>query len=137
MQDSPEKEMILASIARFLQEDVRPLVSDSRVSFRLLVAAHLAGVVAMEGAAEETHDVAELTRLAGILDGPGSAPTRAERRQLIAKNNRRLAELIRRGELAADARRQITDHVFATLRDKLSVNNVRFDAASTDLNEEP
>lgn len=137
MQDSPDKEMILASIARFLTEDVRPLVSDPRVSFRLLVAAHLAGAVAMEGAAEETQDAAELARLAAILGGPAEAPTREERRQRIASNNRRLAEMIKRGELPPNARRAITDHVFATLRDKLSVNNVRFDAQSLDLREEP
>lgn len=138
MQDSPEKEILLSAIARFLDKDVRPLISDPRLSFRVLIAAHLAQVAALESAAEDGHDAAELARLRALFGDEQAPPPpdRAARTSAIASYNRRLAERIR-GGLSPDERARVTAHVMATLRDKLAVNNVRFDATSMDLGEQP
>lgn len=132
MQDSPEKEIVLGALARFLDKDVRPHIADPRLSFRVLVAAHLVQVVALECAAEDGQDGAELMRLRELMADDGPAPAaldRAARGRMIASYNRRLAEEIRSGEIDDARRARIQAHLFATLTDKLAVNNIRFDTS--------
>jgi hypothetical protein len=119
VQDPPEKEALLGAIARFLAEDIRPVVSDPRLNFRVLVAAHLAMTVANEcrgGAAEED---AERARLRAFYPG-GDAP--------LAELNARLAADVREGKIAADDAR-LREHVKKTLLAKLAINSPRFDTS--------
>ncbi len=118
MQDPPEKEALLVAIARFLEEDVRPLVTDARVNFRILIAMHLAMTVANECRAGGADEAAALARLRALYPDAGAAPYRA----LEA----RLAFDLRAGAIEgrADAAHA---HVKATLLAKLAVNSPRFD----------
>jgi hypothetical protein len=129
MQDSPSKESILLALAKFLQSEARPAVTDQRVAFRLLVAANLCTVLALECDNEEEHDAAELRGLQNLLvDNPAHLPRpRAERLALIKKLNATLAERIRKREYGPDERARYVAHVKKTLADKLSVANPRFD----------
>jgi hypothetical protein len=127
MQDLPEKENILLAVAKFLGQEVRPHVTDPRLSFRLLVAAHLCGVVAQECASEEEADAAELGRLAALLEGvPPSAHGRAGR-AAIAAANVQLAASLRDGAVGADPGSPAWEHVMKTLTEKLAVSSARFD----------
>lgn len=129
MQDWPEKEALLAAIGEFLMNDVRPRLTDARLSFRALIAANLAQVVRSELAVEETQDAAELERLRALLPeipiDVGS--DRATRRNAIAELNRALAARLRKGALSPDVLVRARAHLFATLADKLRVNNPLFD----------
>ena len=48
MHDPPEREALLFAVAEFLTNDVKPLLTDPRLSFRALIAANLAQVVAAD-----------------------------------------------------------------------------------------
>ena len=45
MQDRPDLPALLAAVARFLQKDVQPQIADKGLGFRVLIAAHLCGVI--------------------------------------------------------------------------------------------
>jgi len=119
MQDPPEKEMLLAAVARFLAEEIRPVVTDARLNFRVLVAAHLAMTVANECRTGSADQAAELVRLRAFYPGT-DAP--------LAEMNTRLAKDVREGEVCIDDER-LRDHVKKTLLAKLTVNSPRFDTS--------
>jgi hypothetical protein len=127
MQDSPNKETMLLAVAKFLGTEVRPLVKDPKVSFRLLIAAHLCATVASECDGEEAQDRAELGRLVSLLaDVPHAEPGSASRKA-IAKGNAELARAIRDGAVPIDASSPAFAHIKATLVEKLAINSPRFD----------
>jgi hypothetical protein len=78
MQDRPDRLALLGAIARFLEHDVRPALKDPGLSFRALIAAHLAGTVAAELKAEGDLTAPELGRLRALLPDIG-APGRDKR----------------------------------------------------------
>jgi Domain of unknown function (DUF6285) len=118
MQDPPEKEALLFAIARFLEEDVRPLVKDPRVNFRILIATHLAATVASECRTGAADEAAALARLRAIYTDSPEASFRALEARLAAD--------IRAAKIAGrDA--AVVAHVKATLLAKLAVNSPRFD----------
>jgi hypothetical protein len=129
MQDRPNKLVLLTAIARFLNEEARPALSDPRLSFRALIAANLASVVASELMTDEDHIAGELVRLRAIFgDTKGELPPRPhDRHTELAALNLRLAKLLRSGSPTEAELTQIRAHVMQTLRDKLSVDNPRFD----------
>jgi hypothetical protein len=131
MQDAPAKESILLAIAKFLQTEARPNVSDARVAFRVLVAANLCSVVALESDAEDDHDEAELRGLQSLLvDNPAHlARPRKERAALLKKLNATLAQRIRAGSFGENERPRAAAHVKQALAARLTVANPRFDLA--------
>lgn len=132
MHDPPDKSLLLVALARFLTEEVRPAISDPRLSFRVLIAAHLAMVVNAENQTEEAHAVAELGRLSRIFPAVDvtAATTGEARRALLVSLHRRLAAEIRSSSLDEARASKITDHVRATLLATLSVNSPRFDTSA-------
>jgi hypothetical protein len=128
MQDEPTRETILLAVAKFLGQEVRPLVADPKVSFRLLIAAHLCATVAGECDGEDAQNRAELARLRAIFpDLPDAAALPAMKRA-IAEGDRRLAAKIREG-LSPEEEALVTKHVQTTLIEKLAVNSPRFDVS--------
>ena len=119
MQDPPEKEMLLNAVARFLAEEVRPAVSDPRLSFRVLIAAHLAMTVANECRSGADEEAEELARLRAIY------PTGAAS---LRELNARLATDVRAGAIGTDDAR-VREHVKKTLLAKLAINSPRFDTS--------
>ena len=127
MQDLPTKTTLLAGVARFLSEEILPHTADRGRAFRVRIAAHLVASVAREIDREERHDAAEMTRLADLL---GVAPTVTQgntaRRHDLTQLNAQLADDIQRGEPTLDAA-AVHAHLLQTLREKLAVNQPRFD----------
>ncbi len=137
MQDAPTKETLLLALAKFLITEVRPVVTDSRLSFRLLIAANLAGIVAQECAGEDDQNRAELARLTALfteLDAEMTAPavatlpTRKKEARAIALGNEKLAKGIASGVLDPASGTAVFAHVKQTLTEKLAMDNPRFDA---------
>jgi hypothetical protein len=131
MHDPPEREALLFAVAEFLMNDVKPLLTDPRLSFRALIAANLAQIVAAELRREHEHDAAELARLQMLLPGePLSDEERVDptaRRRAIERLSRALVERLRAGAMSDDEEAQARRATLETLRDKLSVNNPLFD----------
>ena len=134
MQERPNKLVLLTAIARFLNEEARPALADPRLAFRALIAANLASIVASEMMSDDDHLMSELTRLRAIFqDEPDAAgspiPERTDaRRAEVLALNTRLAHALRAADGAID-QASVASHLRATLRDKLSVDNPRFDTA--------
>jgi hypothetical protein len=123
MQDPPEKEVLLFAIARFLEQDIRPLVKDPRLNFRVLIATHLAATVANECRTSAADEAAALVRLRAIYPDAGDAPFRTLEAQL--------ARDIRDDRLEPAAMALAKDHVRKSLFAKLAVNSPRFDTSPT------
>ena len=125
MQDLPDKQTLLAGVARFLEGEVRPAVTDRGLAFRIRIAAHLLGVVAREVTHEEAHDRAELDALCALLGREGSVPSGAgDRSDAIREAREALSGAIRAGEVSdGDA----VAGLLELLATKLSVSNPRFD----------
>jgi hypothetical protein len=150
MQERPNKLVLLTAIARFLNEEARPALADPRLAFRALIAANLASIVASEMMSDDDHLMSELTRLRALFretegqdekgqdpKGPDAAgapiPERTDaRRAAVLELNTRLARALR-AAAGADAgaldQASVAAHLRATLRDKLAVDNPRFDTA--------
>jgi hypothetical protein len=132
MQERPNKLALLMAIGRFLMEEVRPALSDPRLAFRALIAANLASVVASELGSDDAHVTAELERLRGLFpDGPVAAalPDFDARRAALADANTRFAAWLRDGAATDDELARAAEALRQTLREKLSVDNPRFDTS--------
>lgn len=135
MQHRPDAVALLTAVARFLEKEVKPaLASDPKLSFRALIAASLAGIVAGEIQLEDAAEGAELERLANLLpdatlDEPVAPVTRAARRDSIEKLNAELCRRIRDGALEPDAYTRVVDHVKTTLQGELLIYSPRFDTS--------
>ena len=130
MQERPNKLVLLTAISRFLMEEARPALSDPRLSFRALIAAHLASVVASELASDEDFVTRELARLLSLFPGTSTQGESLDaRRSLIADLNTRLAVHLREGTLEPGELPRISHALRESLREKLSIDNPRFDTS--------
>ena len=129
MQDIPDKATLLSAVRRFLKADLARAISDPGLRFRVLIAANVLGVVEREIKSEHTHHSAEVERLSLLLDGVDKDALMAlhgdeARREALAP----LYELLLGGEVEEEA---LFKHLKATLAEKLSVVNPRFDLSPT------
>ena len=133
MQERPNKLVLLAAISRFLVEEVRPALTDPRLNFRALIAAHLASVVASEITSDEEAVTRELARLVRIFPDAPPAPSESldARRKLVADLNARLATRLRAETPPPAELAQIAEILRESLREKLAVENPRFDTSLT------
>jgi len=129
MQDKPDKQMLLQAISEFLLTEVKPAISESRLSFRVLIAANLAQVVAKELVEEDAQEAHELQRLRTLVTDIPVAEhlDRPALQQLVVQLNTELAERLRDGRIAGAQLDETRRHLLTTLREKLSVNNPFFD----------
>lgn len=129
MQDQPTAVELVEAVARFLGDEVVPILADQRMRFRILIAANVLSVVARELAAGEALLLAEWQRLATLLDQPDhEPPPRAkDLHAAVELLNRELCRRIRAGEADIgpwhDA---VFTHVQMTVVEKLQVTNPRF-----------
>ncbi len=126
MQERPAPRAVLEALSRFLLEELQPAVSDKRLGFRVLIAAHLASTLAAELEGRQQHAESELLRLRALLPEvrASSAETQTELRIL----NAALAERLRRGQPPGDDV-ALRAHLRQTLADALSVLSPRFDTS--------
>lgn len=139
MQERPNKLVLLTAISRFLVEDARPALSDPRLAFRALIAAHLASVVASELTSDEDAVTKELARLRVFFpdehgpdergDETGRGESFEQRRSLVNDLNGRLAARLRDGEANPEDLKQISAALRESLREQLAIENPRFDTA--------
>lgn len=132
MKNAPDKATLLAGLARFLAEQVRPNLSDRRLNFRARIAAYLLATLAREVTFEEAHQDAELSRLWALFEEEEEPPERAsDRREAIRERNRDLAKRIRKERLEPDELEAIRAHVMSGLIEELKVSAPDFDTSMT------
>ena len=123
MQERPEPRAVLEALARFLLEELQPVVQEKRLAFRVLIAAHLASTLAAELDGRPAHAAEELERLRALL--PDVKPLPDDTRAALRELNTALVERLARGEPPDDA--ALRAHLRATLGDALRVFSPRFD----------
>jgi hypothetical protein len=133
MQERPNKLVLLNAISRFLVEEVRPALADPRLNFRALIAAHLASVVVSELTSDEEAVTRELARLGRIFPDAAPPPTGSleARRAFAAELNARLATELRESTRPAADLAEIASLLRESLREKLAIENPRFDTSLT------
>jgi hypothetical protein len=125
MQERPEPRAVLGALARFLLEELQPHVTDKRLAFRVLIAAHLAATVAAELEVRPAHAEAERLRLTALLpDVPVSSDVRVALRDL----NAALVDRLVQGNPPEDDD-ALRAHLRMTLADALSVYSPSFDTS--------
>ena len=136
MQYDPDAGQLLAAVAEWIQNDVRPILKeiDPALGFRALIAANLNRIVAGELATEDMLDFAELDRLRKLFpDHPAAqdeqGKSRPERRMAIAALNRATTELICDPATDEATLTRIREHLKASLAEKMAISNPRFSTA--------
>jgi hypothetical protein len=125
MQERPEPRAVLEAVSRFLLEELQPAVTDKRLAFRVLIAAHLTATVAAELEVRPRHAEEELLRLSPLLpDVPVSSDVRVALRDL----NAALVDRLLQGKPPEDDV-ALRAHLRATLADALRVFSPRFDTS--------
>jgi len=112
-----ESELLLQAVAKFLDAELRPVVTDPGLAFRARVAASLLKSLALEGPAEPRLDAEARAGLASVLGGDG---TRAElEADLVAR--------LRAGALDARTQAAARAAVRTALRARLKVTSPELD----------
>lgn len=125
MHDRPTSSELVAAARLFLEAELLPSLTDQRLRFQALVAAHVLGVVERELPVEEADLVWEAAWLTKVL-GESRVPARAlaDLRQRALEDNRRLCASIRNGDFdAAPAYRQLGFELREVVARKLRVAN--------------
>ncbi len=126
MQERPAPRAVLEALARFLLEELQPTVTDKRLAFRVLIAAHLASTLAAELEVRQPHAEAELLRLRALLPDVAGLP--AETSAALRTLNAALTDRLRRGEALPDDA-ALRAHLRSTLSATLSALSPRFDTS--------
>jgi hypothetical protein len=133
VQERPNKLVLLTAISQFLMEEVRPALDSPRLAFRALIAAHLASVVASELNSDAEVVARDLGRLRELFpDTPAAGESLESQRALVADLNVRLATRLREergGAPAAEELARIAAVLRESLREKLAIENPRFDTS--------
>jgi hypothetical protein len=126
MLDHPDRADLLEAVAGLLEGELRGALSDPRLSFRALIAAHLCRTIALECRHGETAELAELDRLRGLVQAKAAKDrpaTTAQRRSSIAELNQSLAAKIK----AQGGQPEVLAHLRETLRADLAIASPRFE----------
>ena len=134
MQHRPDKTALLDAVARFLEKEIKPAVSDPSLAFRVLIAQSLCQLVAAEIQMEEIAEGAEIDRLAALLpeldlDLERARASREERTRALARANRELCARIASGAVAIEPGSEVWEHVTTVLRGELLTSSPRFDTS--------
>ncbi len=135
MQTRPDKTELLKAVARFLEKEVRPAIKDPSLSFRVLIAANLASVVAAEMSVEDMAVHAELERLEALMpdlkiDIQKALSSQEGRKDALERYNRELCTRIKTLHFKdAETSEAVWDHVMTTLRGELLTSSAGFDTS--------
>lgn len=99
MNDRPTALELIEAALAFLEGELLPGLSDPRLRFHTLVAAHVLGIALRELDGEEEQLREELGLLRPVLGEAGELPVRCdELRERVLRLNERLCEAIRGGD---------------------------------------
>lgn len=124
MQDEPTPTELLNAVAEFLRDDIAPKMSGA-AAFKLRVAINAIDLVVRQLELSERRAAGELARLATLLGENGS----------LLDLNRKLADGIARGEFDMKTP-GLTDHLWQTTMDKLSVDQPNYASYRRELERE-
>jgi Domain of unknown function (DUF6285) len=125
MHDRPDPTELIAAARLFLETELLPSLTDARLRFQTLVAAHVLGIAERELPAEEADLRWEAVWLSEVL-GEDSRPadTLANLRKQILERNRRLCIAIREGNFDSElAYRQLGAKLREVVLRKLRIAN--------------
>src|SRR4051812_42519497 len=98
MNDRPTAPELIEVVRRFLTAEVAPALSDARLRFGVLIAAHVLGVAGREVETEEAVLLEEWAELTALLETTESLPARlSELRSAVRRLNEGTVERIRAG----------------------------------------
>jgi Domain of unknown function (DUF6285) len=125
MHDRPNPTELIAAARLFLETELLPALTDPRLRFQTLVAAHVLGIAERELPAEESDLRWEATWLADVL-GKVSAPANSleDLRLQVREGNRLLCASIRDGKFDGEpAYRQLGAKLREVVSRKLRIAN--------------
>lgn len=125
MHDRPDATELVAAARQFLETELLPSLSDQRLRYQTLVAAHVLGIVERELPVEEADLRWEAAWLIKVLGEQAPTATNlTELRHHVREGNRRLAASIRAGTFDAEpAYRQLGVELREVVSRKLRVAN--------------
>jgi hypothetical protein len=128
MNDRPTPGELVDAVRLFLEKELLPGLSDARLRFQTLVAAHVMAIAAREMQHEEAPLREEHRLLAPLLGEGGETPAAiGALRQAVQEMNERLCTLIQQGNYDAPEQRQALAVVQRRLvLCKLEVANPRY-----------
>lgn len=132
MHDRPDAGELAAAVKHFLETELMPSLTDARMRYQTLVAAHVLGIVERERSSEEADLAWEAQWLAQVLGEkwPSVSATAALRDQ-VRDANVRLCAALRQGKFDEPALyRSLIGGLRESVQRKLRVANPRLAATS-------
>jgi hypothetical protein len=128
MQDRPTEIELVEAVAQFLEEEVIPVTTDSRLRFRLLIAINVLRIVQRELEAGEAPLKLEWRQLISLLGRSTQAPplSVSALRVALQELNQELCRRIRAGEAEGSWGEAVFDHVDQAGVEKLRVTNPHY-----------
>lgn len=128
MQDRPTANQLIDAVRQHLETALLPTITDPRLRFQTLIAAHVLGIVGRELELGDAQQAAEWSRLSALLgadhDLPGGS---VERATGLANRTAHLCDLIDGGAFDAPSDRdRLLAHLEQTAIEKLQVANPRY-----------
>lgn len=131
VQTRPDASTLLEAVSTFLLEEIAPKLKDEKaLTFRLMIAANLANIVAAELRTQDDRFSHEARRLKALLPGAADesklwSSKSAERNEALLALEKELAARLRSGRVKIDDK--VIDHLVQTAKDTLAVVSPRFD----------
>ncbi len=122
MQNRPTAAELLEAVRELLTGEISPLIQDSGVRFKALIAANVLSIVERELTLGDALQNAELARLRALF--PDQLLSDVPPREAIRLLNRELVAAIRGAD--TEPSDQVREHVKQTLIDQLKVSNPKF-----------
>ena len=128
MQDRPTELELVEAVAQFLEAEVIPVTTDSRLRFRLLIAINVLKLVERELEAGEAPLKLEWRQLVSLLGRPAQEPplSVAALRIALQELNQELCSRIRAGEAEGSWGEAVFDHVYQVGIEKLRITNPHY-----------
>jgi hypothetical protein len=127
MQDRPNARELVDAVASFLDQEIAPTVSDSRLRFRTLIAINVLKIVSRELELGNSGLSAEWERLTSLVARSGAPPARdADLASAVDEQQRQLRDRIRSGDFdEGDRFAAALDYAESAVIAKLRISNPR------------
>lgn len=126
MQDRPGAKELVRAVKEHIEREVLPALSNPKLRYQTLVAAHVLSVVAREIELGESTARAELESLRALQPGGAELPTLAEVDAELLVQNRALAAAIRAGTAGESV--ALRAHLRRATLAKLSIANPTYES---------